>query len=358
MITAEGCRARRLRLWERLDLPGIKEFMLADPTHVRYLANAYATPISFGAEAVVALAVRRDGSCTLYHDSKAPDSLHTAHVDQHVRLPWYDGIHPGLYPRQLALMKLPQVPMDLPGQPHWERITRTIADMRRKKDPDELATISECCRVAEAGHDWALYNVAAGMTELDVYDGIEAICNRVADEPVIVYGDFVVSPGPERLGGHATAKELKNGDLMILDVSVVLRGYRCDFTNTLCVGGEPKQEYFDLLNWCKEAMAAGEQRLKAGALCQSVYDAVAGVFAKAGKADRFPHHAGHGIGLTHPEAPFFVKQSTESLREGDVVTLEPGLYVIGLGGLRIEHNYHVTAKGFERLSQHKITLAA
>jgi Xaa-Pro aminopeptidase len=90
--------------------------------------------------------------------------------------------------------------------------------------------------------------------------------------------------------------------------------------------------------------------------CLTVYEAVRGVFDKAGVAEYFPHHAGHGLGLTHPEAPFFVRQATETLMAGDVVTLEPGLYIPGMGGIRIEHNYLVTEPGYERLSNHTIAL--
>ena len=68
-----------------------------------------------------------------------------------------------------------------------------------------------------------------------------------------------------------------------------------------------------------------------GAACKAVYDAVHGVFEQAGMADHFPHHAGHGLGLTHPESPFIVRHADETLRAGDVVTLEPGLYVPGVG---------------------------
>jgi Xaa-Pro aminopeptidase len=103
-------------------------------------------------------------------------------------------------------------------------------------------------------------------------------------------------------------------------------------------------------------MAAGEKELRAGAACLNVYEAVRGAFDRAGVAEHFPHHAGHGLGLTHPEAPYFVRHATETLLAGDVVTLEPGLYVEGVGGIRIEHNYLVTATGFERLSHHTITL--
>lgn len=72
--------------------------------------------------------------------------------------------------------------------------------------------------------------------------------------------------------------------------------------------------------------------------------------------DRFGHHAGHGIGLAHPEPPVLVRDSTDTLLAGDVVTLEPGLYVPGVGGIRIEHNYLITETGYERLSQHVIAL--
>ncbi len=73
-------------------------------------------------------------------------------------------------------------------------------------------------------------------------------------------------------------------------------------------------------------------------------------------AEYFPHHAGHGLGLAHPEAPFFVREANEALVAGDVVTLEPGLYVDNIGGVRIERNYLITQTGFETLSGHEIGL--
>src|SRR5262249_38731406 len=149
---------------------------------------------------------------------------------------------------------------------------------------------------------------------------------------VIVYGDFAVSPGPERRGGPPTSRVLQPGDMLILDYSVVIGGYRSDFTNTLVVGGQPNPGQQRLDDLCVEAMAAGEKELRAGAQCLTVYQAVRGVFERAGVAEYFPHHAGHGLGLTHPEAPYFVRHATETLVASDVVTLEPGLYIPGVGG--------------------------
>jgi len=211
-------------------------------------------------------------------------------------------------------------------------------------------------RATEAGHAWARQHVQPGMTELDVYNGIFAACSTAAEMPAIVYGDFAVSPGTKRRGGMATTRTIQSGEMLILDFSVVLQGYRSDFTNTLVVGAEPNAEQQMMFNLCVAAMAAGEAELKAGAACLKVYEAVRGVFESKQIAKAFPHHAGHGLGISHPEAPFFVSQANETLIAGDVVTLEPGLYIDDVGGIRIEHNYLITDSGFERLSQHTIAL--
>ena len=194
------------------------------------------------------------------------------------------------------------------------------------------------------------------MTELDVYAGISSACTVATGHPVVVYGDFAVSPGSAKRGGMATKCALKNGDTLILDFSVVIQGYRSDFTNTLVVGGQPTAQQQQLFETCHTAMKAGEKLLHPGANCRAIYDAVRDVFAVVGQADAFPHHAGHGLGLAHPEPPFFVKNSTDTLQTGDVVTLEPGAYIDGIGGIRIEHNYLITPAGFEQLSQHTLSL--
>jgi hypothetical protein len=363
MLTAEGCRQRRQRLWERLDPePDGDHLRLADPIHLMYLANFHVDPFSLGAGFDGVLLLRRDGHAKLLHDDRLPDSVEEAHVEERIVVPWYDAQSPGRGPRQLALLQSVNPAHsglrihDRPGDPYAATLIGTLADMRRQKDADEIALLKRCMRATEAGHAWARANLRPGLTELDVYIGVSGACTKAAEKAVIVYGDFAVSPGPERRGGPPTARALEPGDMFILDFSVVIGGYRSDFTNTLVVGGHPRPDQQRLYDLCVRAMAAGEKELRAGAACLTVYDAVRGVFEKEGVAEHFPHHAGHGLGLTHPEAPYLVRHATESLRAGDVVTLEPGLYVPDVGGIRIEHNYLVTEKGFERLSHHTIAL--
>jgi len=363
MLTAEGCRQRRLRFWQQFDAkPDADYLLLSDPIHLMYLANFWVDPHSLGAPIGGYLLLRKDGHAKLLCDDRLKKPAELAHVEEKRVVPWYDGQSPGKGPRQLAVLGDVNPSHgglrihDRPGDPLAASVIGTIARMRRQKDPDEIALLRQCMRATEVGHAWALANIKPGMTELDMYVGVSGACMKAAGQPVIVYGDFAVSGGPHQRGGGPTNRILQAGNTFILDYSVVIAGYRSDFTNTLVVGQEPTPGQKHLFELCVAAIAAGESELRAGVTCLKVYKAVAGVFEMAGKAELFPHHAGHGLGLTHPEAPFIVRQADETLLAGDVVTLEPGLYVESVGGFRVEHNYLITDTGFERLSNHRIAL--
>src|SRR5262249_31376624 len=153
-------------------------------------------------------------------------------------------------------------------------------------------------------------------------------------------------------GGPPTMRKIDRGDLLILDFSVIVDGYRGDFTNTFAVGGGPTQKQRELFDACLGALRAGEDRLPAKTSAREVDAAVRGHFASLGLDHAFTSHSGHGLGLGHPEPPYFVPESDEVLVAGDVVALEPGLYVKGVGGMRYERNYLITQDGFETLSNH------
>ncbi len=356
MLTAEGCRARRLRFLDRLRPTA--PVVLADPIHLRYFANFHVDGNCMSADFGGVLVLRPDGHATLFHDNKLPKSVELSHADKREALTWYTGQEAETGTRRLMLRAAVEA---AGGRVHDSlsdslapQVFAITADMRRRKDPDEVALLKTCMRATDAGHAWGRANIKPGMTELEVYAGV---CNAVyaaLGHWAVVYGDFTVSPGQKKRGGPPTPHKLEAGEFFILDYSVIVQGYRSDFTNTICVGGKPTAEQQQLMDLSLKAIAAGAKELKTGATCQHVYDAMRTAFGD--KAKYFTTHGGHGLGICHPEPPYIVKNSSETLVAGDVVTLEPGLYVDGVGGLRIEHNYLVTEQGSEQLSNHVIAL--
>ena len=172
MLSAEGCRQRRQRLWQRLDpKPESDHLRLADPIHLMYLANFFVDPFSLGAGFSGFLLLRNDGHATLIHDNRLPKSVETAHVDERRVVNWYDGQSPAHGPRQLAALDRVNPGgaglrfHDRVGDRYASVVINTLAEMRRRKDADEIETLRRCMRVTEAGHAWARTNVKPGMTE-------------------------------------------------------------------------------------------------------------------------------------------------------------------------------------------------
>ncbi len=356
MLTADGCRTRRLRFLDRLK-PALP-VVLADPLHLQYLAGFHVDAISSSADFGGLLVIRPDGHTTLFYDHKLPKAGERAHADERTPLTWYTGQEPETGPRRLVLRAAVEARggriHDALTDPLAPHVFAVLSEMRRRKDPDEVALLKTCTSACDAGHAWGRANIRPRMTELEVYTGVLNAVHAALGHWAVVYGDFTVSPGSKKKGGPPTAHRLEAGELFILDYSVVVQGYRSDFTNTLCVGGRPTPQQQQLMDLSLRALAAGAQELRAGALCQCAYDAMRTAFGDM--ADYFTTHGGHGLGLAHPEPPYIVRHSTETLVAGDVVTLEPGLYVDGVGGLRIEHNFLITDTGYEQLSHHTIAL--
>lgn len=391
MLTQAGCLARRKRLWTALP-EEVEWVLIADRRHVHYFSNFWVNPLSFSAGERAWLLLERHGKATLLGDNFTLRSRsRDPYIDDEVMVRWYDHRHSVINRDHALVEACSRIADRLFGHPgvveaEWlpvgafemlgldqesHSVTKErriqarrdpvdlgtlIRSLRRQKEDDEIALLKECARAAEAGHMRARQIVRPGVTELEVYREVVAAVTTAAGQAVQVYGDFrACTPTHPKQGGLPTNYQLAAGDLFVLDFSVVIDGYRCDFTNTLAVG-EPTAQQRHLYDVVMAALASGEQALRPGAKARDVFDAVERPIRDAGLADHFGHHAGHGIGLAHPEPPILVPESDDILLAGDVVTLEPGLYVEGIGGIRNEHNYWITGEGFERLSHHALTL--
>jgi Xaa-Pro aminopeptidase len=379
MLTDEGCAGRRERLWRALSL-ACDVLVVGDPSHLVYFAGYAPSPFVFRTVEAGALLLLEPSRATLVADDMLGPFLKRAFADERFAPVWYDGNHSAPYRQgqlvasalgRLARMPGRRIGIELAGVPsglvEGLRGTRPgieivdigplIRTMRRAKDPDEIELLRRSMRAGEAAQAAALVQVRPNITELDAYLIVQQAATLALGEQAIVYGDFASGPRCElEKGGPPTSRTIERGDLVLLDFSVVVSGYRGDFTNTFAVGSGPTARQRELFEACLGALRAGEGCLKAGTPARDVDAAVRGHFASLGLDDAFSSHSGHGLGLGHPEPPYFVPESEDTLVAGDVVALEPGLYMEGVGGMRFERNYLITVDGFETLSHHELRI--
>jgi Xaa-Pro aminopeptidase len=378
MLTKEGCKQRRQRFWDALPTKP-EAVLIADPQHLFYFANYMHSPFVFRSnDAGAVLILHADGRAVLVADSMVKVFCDQAHVDEVVAPVWYDGKHTAPH-REALLVK---TVLDQLKTTRWKRIgvessqvpagvlngiiqgteitnvDATIHAIKRRKDVDELELLNRSMRAGEAAMTAGLRDIKPGMSELEIY----FLCHQAAQSALgtqaLMYGDFVTGPRTEQVGGPPSDRKVQAGELVLLDFSTIIGHYRADFANTHICAGKPSDRQRDMFLACMEAIAGGEKKLRAGVPAKDVDRAVRSVFESKHLGEFFVHHTGHGIGLGHPEAPFLVPDSSDTLMTGDVLTLEPGLYIKGVGGMRFERNYLITETGYELLSKHKLTLDA
>lgn len=223
-----------------------------------------------------------------------------------------------------------------------------FAGLRMVKEPDELALIEEAAAIADRA--LALTGVVPGATETEIRNRLEeSMRGEGADGPG--YGTIVASGPNAALPHHRpTAREVRHGDAVVVDVGAEVDGYRSDMTRTLGVGGiDPI-----LASWwgiVAEAQEAGVAAVRPGATGDEVDRAVRRVLERHGVEEWFVHGTGHGVGLAIHEGPWLRRGSRDVLEEGMVVTVEPGLYRKGLGGVRIEDLLVVTRTASRHLTR-------
>ncbi len=379
MLTEQGCLARRERLWKEMSRD-VEWIVITEPRHLVYFAGFYPSPFTFNSQgAAGALILGRDGSTILVADNVQEPFLNAAFATEKVMPVWYRCIESAGHRMELLVdvvlerlqkcsgssfgyeaTSCPAALVDglrrvRPGV-SLTNIDLSIRQLRRAKDADEVAIIRRSLAVATKALIAAMHDIRPGMTELDAYRLVERVAGEAAGRQVLVYGDFVSGPRCEEIGGPPSSRVIASNDLVLLDFSVVIDGYRGDFCNTFVCDGHATPRQREMYEACVAAMQAGEKLLRSGVSCREVDAAVRSKLAERQLADYFPHHSGHGVGLGHPEAPFIVPKSSETLAAGDVVTLEPGLYLPGVAGMRYERNYLITESGYEQLSAHPISI--
>ncbi len=240
---------------------------------------------------------------------------------------------------------------EIGGTAVLEDVSTLLGSIRRAKDPVERGNIRHAARIAGA----ALEKVAAGVhgdvTEKDISATLEFFIKTGGADGGWQDHEFIVASGPRSALPHggASTRKIKPGEWATIDFGARCSGYVSDVTRNLFFGDIPKkwQRRHELL---LEAQAAAEALVSPGMRASEVDAAARRIIAKEGYAEQFTHGLGHGIGLDLHEAPRLSPRSEDVLEEGDVITIEPGMYFDGEGGMRVEDDYLVTSGGAECLT--------
>jgi Xaa-Pro aminopeptidase len=227
-------------------------------------------------------------------------------------------------------------------------ITAALPLLRAVKDADELARMAAAGAAADATFADILRVPFAGRREVDV----AADLARLLVEHGHASADFtIVGSGPNGANPHHGAGErvIAAGDAVVLDFGGTLDGYGSDTTRTVHVG-EPSEEHLRVHEVVRAAQQAGFEAVRPGAACQDVDRAARAVIEEAGYGRLFTHRTGHGIGVTVHEPPYIVEGETQPLVPGMCFSIEPGIYVPGEFGVRIEDIVAVTEAGGRRLN--------
>jgi Xaa-Pro aminopeptidase len=225
-----------------------------------------------------------------------------------------------------------------------------VERLRLVKEPGEVARIRAACAIADDALAALLPSLADGPTERDFALDLEVEMRRRGASGNSF--DPIIASGPNGAKPHArpSARPIERGELVVIDFGCIVDGYCSDMTRTVSVG-DPGPEARRVWDVVRESQWAGREAVRAGADCAAVDRACRDVIVAAGWGDAFVHGTGHGVGLEIHEAPRVAASARGTLEPGSVVTVEPGVYLPGVGGVRIEDTVVVTPDGADPLTE-------
>ncbi len=228
-------------------------------------------------------------------------------------------------------------------------LTNVVELLRSVKDAGEIDRIERASEIADAALTQSIGRLHGRPTERDFALTLETAMRRMgADGPSF---DTIVASGPNGARPHArpSSRRIERGDLVVLDFGALLDGYHSDMTRTVCIG-PPSPQQRRLFDVVLVAQQTARDAVRAGVVTKDIDAQARAVIAEAGWAEQFDHGTGHGIGLAVHEYPILSRSTAVVLVQDNVVTVEPGVYLSGLGGVRVEDTVVVSESGCRSLT--------
>lgn len=225
-----------------------------------------------------------------------------------------------------------------------------VSELRQVKDHDERLRLEAASAIADAALAESVQHLRVGMTETKFAGELEFAMRRLGSERPSF--STIVASGPNSASPHhqPTNRPFADGDLIVVDFGATVDGYGSDMTRTFVVGGSPDARSIDLYDAVAAAQAAGVALVAPGVALADIDLCCRSILDERGYGEYFMHGTGHGLGLEIHEEPMLSRRSVGSLEEGLIVTIEPGAYVPGFGGVRVEDTVVVTETGCEPIT--------
>ena len=228
-------------------------------------------------------------------------------------------------------------------------VSGMVEELREIKDEEEIAIVEKSCEIADKAFSHILTYIKPGMTEIQVANELDFYMRSLGASSVSF--ETIVASGLRSAMPHGVASEkvIEQGDMITIDFGCYYNGYVSDMTRTISLG-EPSDKLREIYNVVKEAQQKVLDVAKPG-MTGVELDAVARDYiASKGYGEAFGHSTGHGIGLEIHEGPNVSKLAEKAFVPGNIITNEPGIYLPGIGGVRIEDDMLVTENGIKRLT--------
>jgi Xaa-Pro dipeptidase len=365
MVTTTTDRSAAVQA--RMAMDGFDALIVCDPSDLAYVSGFRPTPY----ERLIAVVVPQEGPLRAVVPSLEADAASSAlpaDTELHV---WRDEEGPrgalerslsevdgrvGIEKSYLTVAYFDLASSCLPGA-SFDDCGPLLSRLRAVKDDAELDLLRRAAGVVDtAVTRLATEELRPGRTEAELAAAAAVFLREAGGEDLAFPPAILTGPKSALPHGHPDATQIADGDLVIVDIGVSVGGYCADITRTFVAGAEPDSRQRELFKVVREAEAAGVRAAVAGALCKDVDRAARAVIEAAGLGEYFVHRTGHGLGLDVHEPPYLTSASEEPLEEGMVVTVEPGVYVEGSGGVRIEDDVVVRGGEAEVLTQAPIRL--